>query len=192
LESKTLKKIRFTASTAASVAICLASLASQAHATVFKADGFFSDGASLGGTLTVDTTLGEVTESDLTIAGAGIFSTIEFQSSFGPVLGYSVVVDNVAGTEEFSFGLLTDTLVGYAGGDLCSDSSVGCFSSNYYPIVSPFDGVSLSSGRLIGESAAVPEPAALSCVSTFFALFLVFCHWFRNRNHSCVKGLDRP
>jgi hypothetical protein len=188
LESKTLKNGHFILAKAASVIICVAGLASQAQASVFQADGLFADGSTLGGTLTIDTNVGAVTASDLTISGAGTFSTIVFQQNFGSPLGYSVIADNDIGTEEFSFGLVTDSLVGYAGGDLCSESSVGCFSSNYYPISSSFDQVALSNGRLIGESSAVPEPGALSFWSTPFALGLLFYRRARSRDYSGVKA----
>jgi hypothetical protein len=179
-----LKNLRFTLSTAASVVISLVSFASQGHATVFQAEGLFSDGSILGGTLSIDTNTGTVTASDLTIGVLGTFSTIIFQANSGSPLGYSVIADNAAGTEEFSFGLVTDSLVGYGGGDLCSQGTVGCFSSNYYPILDPFDQTALSTGRVIGASAAAPEPAFLFLCGTPFAFGLLCFHWCRKPDHS--------
>jgi hypothetical protein len=166
--------------------ISLVSFASQGRATVFQADGLFGDGSVLGGTLSIDTNIGTVTASDLTIGAAGTFSTIVLQGNFGPGLGYSVVADNAAGTEEFSFGLLTDSLVGYAGGDLCSDRSIGCFSSIYYPISDPSTSTSLSSGSLVGPSAATPEPAFLFLCGAPFAMGLV-CYNSRRKTQPLVR-----
>jgi len=174
--------------TAAAVVISAVSFASQGHATVFQADGLFSDGSVLGGTLSIDTIAGTVTASDLTIGAAGTFSTIAFQFNFGSPVGYSVRVDNVAGTQEFSFGILTDSLVGYAGGDLCGENSIGCFSSIYYPLLDPSDSTALSSGGLIGPSAGAPEPAFLFLCGAPFAFGLLCFNSRRKHNHSCAKA----
>jgi hypothetical protein len=165
-----LKSIRFILSAIGPIVFCLASFTSQAHATVFEASGLFADGAALGGTLTIDTNAGKVSSSDLTISGAGTFSTLVFQFNFGFPVFYSVIVDDSAGTKEFSFGLLTNNLVGYTGGDFCSDSNGGCLTSVYYPTSAPLDEVRLSTGILIGPSGVAPEPEMLSFWGTAFAV----------------------
>ena len=169
-----MKNLRSTLFIAASVVISLMSFASQGRATVFQANGLFDDGSVLAGTLSIDTNIGTVTASDLTIGAAGTFSAIILQGNFRPGLGYSVVADNAAGTEEFSFGLLTDSLVGYAGGDMCSDSNIVCFSSIFYPISDPSASTSLSSGSLVGPFAATPEPAFLFLCGIPFAIGLLY------------------
>jgi len=183
-----LRNTRFILRAARPIILCLASLAPQAFATDFQATGLFTNGATLGGTLTIDTNVGTVTASDLTISGAGTFSTLISQINYGPPVFYSVVADNIAGTEEFSFGLLADSLVGYTGGDFCGDSNGGsCLSSVFYPISDPFNQVSLSNGTLIGTSGVAPEPAALSFLGTAFAVGLMFHYGSRKRNGSSVK-----
>lgn len=182
-----MKNLCFVLPTVASVVLGLMSFVTQAGATTFRADGLFSDGAALSGTLSIDTNVGTVTAADLMIKGVGTFSTISLQFNFGSPVFYSVVVDDAAMTEEFSFGLLTDTLVGYAGGDLCSESTVGCFSSTYYPFSNPGDQVALSSGSLtsgIGVSDAAPEPTTLSFLGVAFALGLTIHRWGRRHNSS--------
>ena len=157
------------------VVLCLAPFTSQAHATTFQAEGVFADGATLGGVLTIDTNTGSVVSSGLTISGAGIFSTLISQANVGAPLFYSVVVDNTEASEEFSFGLLANTLVGYSGGNLCSNNTGNCFASVYYPIPDRLRQVSLLSGSLIEPSGIAPEPAGLSfCIIAFAIGALIF------------------
>jgi len=183
-----LRKTRFILRAARPIVLCLVSFAAQAYATDFQATGLFTDGSTLGGTLTIDTNVGTVTASDLTISGAGTFSTLVFQFNYGAPAFYSVIADNTAGTEEFSFGLLADSLVGYTGGDFCGDSNGGsCLSSVFYPTSDPSNQVSLSNGSLTGTSGVAPEPAALSFLGTAFAVGLMFHYGSRKRNGSSVK-----
>ena len=182
-----MRNTRFILRAVRPIILCLVSLATQAYATDFQATGLFANGATLGGTLTIDTNVGTVTASDLTISGAGTFSTLISQFNYGPPVFYSVIADNAAGTEEFSFGLLADSLVGYTGGDFCGDSNGSCFSSVFYPTSDPSNQVSLSSGSLIGTSGAAPEPTTLSFLGIAFAAGLMFHYGGRKRNGSSVK-----
>src|SRR5262249_55922666 len=107
----------------APIAFCLTGLASEAHATVLTATGTFSNGSVLTGTLTIDQGIGVITASDLTITGIGEFVDIVSQLNFGPPVYYSAIVNDTTQTEQLSLGLLADSLIGYTGGDLCSENT---------------------------------------------------------------------
>ena len=154
------------------IAFCLAGLGSEAHATVLTATGTFSNGSVLTGTVTIDPGIGVITASDLIISGVGEFANIVSQFNFGPPVYYSAVINDTTQTDQLSLGLLADSLIGYTGGDLCSENTGACFASVYYPISNPIDEVTLVSGILHGGSAAVPEPSSL-CLS-FSALAICF------------------
>lgn len=176
VEGTKLKNLPHIISNIGFIVLSLASFAPQVSATVFQASGVFDDGAILAGTIAVDVSAGIVSESNLTISGAGTFSTIIFQQNFGPPAFYSVIVDNSTSSEEFSFGLVTDTLVGFSGGNFCSDSNADCLTSVYYSTSDPFNQISLSSGEV---RAAVPEPAMLSFLGTLFVACTVLFQYFR-------------
>jgi hypothetical protein len=150
--------MHFASSALAPLTFYLVSFASQASATVFQATGTFDNGALLGGALTIDVNDGAITASSLTITGAGTFSAILFQDHSGPPIFYSVLADNTAGSEEFSFGLFADSLIGFNGGSFCAADTGACLASVYYPLSDPFNQSSLLSGNLAG---ATPEPSAL-------------------------------
>jgi hypothetical protein len=175
-----LKNLHRVISTVGFIVLSLASFAPQASATVFQASGVFDDGAILGGAITVDASAGIVSESNLTISGAGTFSTIIFQGNFGPPAFYSVIVDNSTSSEEFSFGLVTDTLVGFSGGNFCGDSNADCLASVYYATSDPLNQISLSNGE---ARAAVPEPAMLSFWGTLFVACMVLFQY----HHRCSR-----
>jgi hypothetical protein len=170
LENRVLKNTRLILCAVGLVSLCLAPFASPTYATTFQAQGVFADGATLDGVLTIDTNSGSVVSSGLTISGVGTFSTLISQANFGAPLFYSVVVDNTVSSEEFSFGLLANTLVGYSGGNLCSNTTGNCFASVYYPIPDRLRQVSLLSGSLLEPSGLAPEPAGLSFCATGFVI----------------------
>jgi hypothetical protein len=176
VESTKLKSLHCFISTVGLIILSLASFAPPASATVFQASGVFEDGAILGGTIAIDTSAGLVSESNLTISGAGTFSTIIFQSNFGPPAFYSVIVDNSTLSEEFSFGLVTDTLVGFTGGNFCSDSTADCLASVYYSTSDSLNQISLSNGEV---RAVAPEPAMLSFWGTLFVACIVLFQYHR-------------
>jgi len=157
---QSLKNLRFAILALGPVVFCFASFVSQASATVFQASGTFDDGALLEGTLAIDMNAGVITASGLTISGGGTFTTILFQGNLGPPAFYSVLADNAAGTEEFSFGLLAESLVGFSGGSFCAADTGACITSVYYSLSDPLNQVSLLNGTLTEPSGATPEPSA--------------------------------
>jgi hypothetical protein len=178
---QSLKNLRFIISAVGPVVFCLATFTPLASATEFQASGIFNDGALLGGTITIDGNAGMVTASNLTISGAGTFSTIVFQANLGPAAFYSVIADNSIGTEAFSFGILADSLVGFSGGDFCGVSNGNCFVSVYYPLSHPLNEISLSNGNLVGPSGVAPEPAAISFWGTVLAGSIMLYQYRRQR-----------
>lgn len=168
-------------STVGLVLLCIAATATEAHATVFSATGTFDTGATLGGTLTIDTGVGTITGLDLTISGVGVFDDLISQDNLGPPLFYNVVVNDTTVNEQFLFGIHADSLVGYTGGDLCSEATGDCLASAYYPIFNIFDQTSLVSGEL-QALASIPEPAsAFLYTAGLTASWLIFFHRIRKR-----------
>ncbi len=167
------------------VVFCLAAVAGNARATVFTASGTFSDGSTLSGTLAIDTGLGLITASDLVVNGVGEFVDIISQDNFGPPLYYSASINDLTQTEHLSLGLFADSLVGYVGGDICSQGTGACFPSVFSSISDSFDETSLVSGTL---QVASPEPASVGLSAGFFAVgFLMFSYRTKRRSSRLVQ-----
>jgi hypothetical protein len=148
---------------AAAIALMIGVAAPQARATVFQAAGTFSDGATLSGSITIDTLTGTVTSSALTITGSSqfYFDTVVSQQDFGTPLFYTVLTQNPSGQEAFLLGIPLDSLVSYAGGEMCDDSIGTCLSSVYYA-VSLQNPVSLMDGTLSVATQDASEPTLLT------------------------------
>ncbi len=159
--------------------LCLALLAgaltlTAAHADVlsFDAGGLFDGGFTLGGTVTIDNTLGTVVASNLTISGA---PALPSPDSFTTILAaaptrvgtFDFNVEDRAGNI-FSSGLTASTLVGFAGGVFCSNQTPNSCGSVLEDFSNSFSFYSLQSGTL-SLTAAVPEP------STWAMMILGFC-----------------
>ncbi len=145
-----------------------------AHAdTVFTVSGTFSNGSILGGTITINTTLGTVTASTLAIT---VVSPNSFPFVVAGVLGqgpdspgYFADFTTVSNGTSSSVPLLslvfqtaTDSLVGYSGGSLCTQSS-GCGDPSEYILngaESPLF-IFLNSGTVAPATISTPEPASL-------------------------------
>lgn len=108
--------------------------AAYATPVAFSANGSFTNGAVLSGTVTIDTATGTALKGDLAVSGvAAHFTTLVGQST-GPV-------PSPFFTElDFANGQATNnvldllfkpaSLVGYAGGDLCHFTPANCPASN--------------------------------------------------------------
>jgi hypothetical protein len=163
------------------IVFCLAAVAGDARGTVFTASGTFSDGSALSGTLAIDTGLGVITASDLVVDGVGEFVNIVSQDNFGPPLYYSASINDSIQTENLSLGLFADSLVGYVGGDICSQGTGACFPSVFSPISDPSDETSLVSGTL---QVASPEPASVGLSAGAFAVGLLMFRYRTKRRSS--------
>ncbi len=151
------------------LAVAAISLSStKADAAVFYASGIFEDGSVLSGTLTIDTIAGLITDSNLVVGppSAFTFTVIVNQGDLPAPFFYSVRVRNAGATEDFSFGLLTHSLVGYTGGEICSLATPTCSYSNLLNTGTNLAEPALSSGSL----SDVPEPATVALVGTAVAL----------------------
>jgi hypothetical protein len=153
---------RFNVNGGIAVALALATaigFGTQANATTFFASGTFADGAVLGGTLSVDTTLGTITSSNLSVSVPDAFTFINIvgQGDNPAPLFYSVTDRNAANTEDFDFGLPLHSLIGYAGGPFCSNATApACTASNLFDLTTSTAGAVLSAGELSLTPVPVP------------------------------------
>jgi hypothetical protein len=160
---------------AAFVVICCIGLVPAVHAGVtgFQLTGTFLDSTTVTGTFTVDTTAGVVLSADFLYLGQ-TFNTILNQFPFDccadpnslPV-GYALFVgssnQNLPAIHFLLSGTTAnDSLVGYAGGNVCSnniacgpDSDGNFWESAYHD---PNNNVV---GLMSGSTAPVPEPGTL-------------------------------
>ena len=97
----------------------LGASSAKAALITFDASGNFADGATLSGTLTINTTTGAATAVDLIVSAPDslTFDFIQFQGIAGPV--YEIQTGTTAtGNPNFDLGLALTTLVGYSGGPI--------------------------------------------------------------------------
>lgn len=138
--------------------------------TVFSLSGSFTDGANIGGTLTIDTTAGTITQSNIIISapdsttqtnikaqGSGLFSRQ------GGGNGYGADIRNAAGTIDFNFIFPTATLVGYTGNGNNSINFLNGFAGNLYNLTTSTSGASLGAPA---AAAVTPEPSSMVLVAT--------------------------
>ena len=152
------------------VAAAILSTSFVAHAdTLFNASGIFDDGSILSGTVTIDTTTGSVTASNLFVSGADNFSftMIAGQSSTRFATEYFVGVRNASSTEDFNIdipdGSSQNPLIGYNGGMLCTPTAPCPSTSNLFNLTTNTFGAGLTSGTL---TAASPEPSSFLLLGT--------------------------
>ncbi len=131
--------------------------------STFGLNGRFASGTTLGGTVTVDTTTGVITDSELVLN----FGLFEYDLAIaptgqGPDMGayYQFDYNNLLGPGTYlSLTVPTGSLVGYTGGPLCVQGS-GCLASEDSYLV-PAAGAPpdpLTQGSL----APVPEPGSFA------------------------------
>lgn len=155
------------------LAVVLNTCAAHASVLTFDASGLFDGGYTLGGTVTIDNTLGSVVASDLIVSGAPAlpnpdsFTTI-LAASPSRVGGglFDLNVEDSAGNI-FSSGLTAPTLVGFTGGVFCSDQTPNSCGSALEDFSNGFSFYELQSGTL-SLAGAVPEP------STWAMMFVGF------------------
>ncbi len=137
--------------------------------TTFTAEGTFVDGATLGGTLTIDTTIGMVTAANLMVGApySLTLATVQNQTDPPPPPTYYFVTvgATAAGFPYIDLIFPVSSLVAYAGGELLSTTTFGQpgvggggYSALYTLIGTTPQVDDLSTGSL---SVAVPEPNTL-------------------------------
>lgn len=132
-----------------------------AHAdTVFTVTGSFDDGAILSGTATINTMTGLVTAFDLSTTGAfvsGPYTTVDpGQGLFNGQYSVSSTLSN----SSIDFLFPSGSLVGYAGGSLCS-LPVNCPYVSFLTITAPFGNFALASGSLTPQ-VTTSEPSSVA------------------------------
>ena len=146
----------------------------RADVLTFDAAGILDGGYVLGGTVTIDNTLGAVLASNLVISGAPALpnpdSFITILAASPTPLGGGVFDFNVEDSlgNVFSSGLTVPTLVGFSGGVFCSEQTPDSCGSALEDFSNGFSFYELQSGTL-SLTAAVPEP------STWVMMILSFC-----------------
>jgi hypothetical protein len=121
----------------------------------FDAEGTFDDGATLSGTLSIDTTIGTVTSANLVVGAPDSLDFIDIQFQGGNIYPGDYFIQagtTPSGLPNLLLVLPTDSLVGYSGGPIGSDTN----PANGY-VSSIYLGATLTDGSL----TAVPEPSGL-------------------------------
>jgi hypothetical protein len=148
--------------------------------TTFDATGTFNDGASLSGTLTIDTTNGNVVASTVEALPDASGLTDIFVGTIGGVTG--VTLEAPAGEPSLILDLSLNTLAGYTGGPLASLSdpaTVRGMDVETTLFLPSFTAVFLSSGSLTPQTAT-PEAATFGMIAAGLGLIIIKLrrkHW---------------
>jgi hypothetical protein len=156
----------------------------------FNAEGTFSDGATLSGTVTIDVTTGVATAVDLVVGAPDslTFTTITFQAANSPVSGDYSIIAETSNSILFDIYLPTATLVGYDGGPFESNSQ----AVNGLPSIIVYRGdvnVALEEGSLSPSAISTPAPSTLvlALIGAFTAAAAGTTSLRRtNERHRCV------
>jgi hypothetical protein len=154
-------RIRFLLVTAG---LLSASLMARADSfATFDLASTYQRGGTVDGTLTLDTTTDAFTQMDITLSGFpsgdGTLTQIALQEGIG---SYTVIAEGTQGA--FALFLPTDTLAGYTGGSICTNST-DCGASTQYDT---YTGTYVATSGSLTEVtvATTPEPASLLLLGT--------------------------
>jgi hypothetical protein len=143
--------------------------------TTFTATGTFAGGASLTGTIAIDTTVGTITSLNLSATGtptAGPFTSIASQGPTRSTPPYYGFLSNSVGGFGAIFNFTAPNLVGYDGGQLCTLIEDNCptdvASQPTVSVVFNGSGVVyfLTSGLLSPQAQGVPEPSSFILIGS--------------------------
>jgi hypothetical protein len=152
-------------------------------------DGTFGSGATMSGTVVIDTATGSLVSTDLiyTLGGSSVtFDRTFFAQGTIPALynvyfplTYGGVVDgpqnplaNPPAVDEYDLLLPTSSLVGYTGGSICtflSDYCGGGIASEYFGRINFPGNDGMATGSLV-PLTATPEPSEFALTLTGAAL----------------------
>jgi hypothetical protein len=141
----------------------LCAAGAYAAPVAFNVSGTFVDGTALSGTITIDTAAGTVTAVNVTLGSpdANTYTVIQTGVGSGAPSYYSIPLGTAASPQGLpSLNLLIPprtTLVGYAGGALCSDSAP-CSGVTSGVWLGVGNAVALTSGSL-STSGPTPPPS---------------------------------
>jgi hypothetical protein len=154
----------------------------------FNAEGTFDDGATLGGTVTIDTTIGTVVAANLTVSAPDSLDLtfVQGQRSNLPVTGdYQFDVGPSASEiPAFDVSLPVATLVDYPGGPIGSDSQPANNFASVLFLTSLTDLTVLQEGSL---SLTTPEPSTFWMAVCGISGGLAFAR-FRSRRGGGERG----
>jgi hypothetical protein len=147
-------------------ALCLFAPAMHAGMITFVATGVTQSGSTLSGNVVIDTTAGSVSSLSLTMSSPLSFTVSTFDNfSSGQASGYYVIgADNGTTFPFVDLDIPTATLVGYAGGSICTIGST-CPNGISFSEASSTNNAT-TSGFVSGSLTAVPEPASLALVGS--------------------------
>ena len=142
--------------------LLVAPIAASASPVTFDLDGIFLSGSSLGGTLTIDTATGVATAADVAIGPPAslTFGVIEGQRQNGPAT--LITIGDGGALADLDIALPRASLIGYAGGGLCTSPSAcgGLTSGIRYS--SPPGGDPLATGN--ASMPQHPNPLRSRCL----------------------------
>jgi hypothetical protein len=146
--------------------------------TQFIVQGAYADGATLSGTVTIDTTVGEITAANLSVGAPDSLTLDNIIGQNGSSFSSWLVAVGTAGGALFPETILVIpslTLVGYSGGPIASETYApeGVGSALYY---SESNTVILHNGEL----TPTPEPSTGLVASLGAAAFIGY-GWSRRR-----------
>ena len=169
--------------------LCL--LPAYASPVTFSVSGSFLDGATLFGTVTIDTATGVALSGDLGVSGvAEDFTTLQSQSTGpqpSPIVTELDFTNTLASNNFLGLVFKPDSLVGYGGGPLCRYNSPNCIDPNNANLffvtfyATNTAGVNTDTSVLAGGALTpVPEPPSIALTSAAL-LALAWKHrrlWF--------------
>ena len=149
------------------LAIVLCPLAQAS--TIFTASGQFQSGATISGTITIDTVTGNALASDIILGAPDAGSYLFIQTEYSPAVGVTILQLSTvaAGDPQAILAFPVNDFIGYTGGTMCAVGGP-CGGVSNWTDGTHFD--SLASGTL---TAQTPEPSTAWLLAAGLALVAV-------------------